>query len=273
MEIINKPRSLSDSAIKPILEIKPINVYRSKSESTLRRPCFNGRITASLTVICNDIDGLDDLCGDYNSSDRSKLEKDNPYKICSLTFEQIRKFPEVKSNSLSHLITNEMEEIAYANSKNYKFGWDFVFKNSIKHNRFKGVSNRLGFLCEIVLPTDPSEYPNIDLTTITEKTENTDLDILHTAKRGAYEEIGIDLFGKAGRKIMHPCYQINFRKKYGNKIPYNFHVGSYGSATECFVLGVDIEDLIECQIIETRLNDEERHYRMIDRMIHRLLDD
>ena len=182
--------------------------------------------------------------------------------------EQIKLFPAAKHNYMRNLISPEMEIQAAKSSKNFKFGWDFVLKDAIIHDRFNGLSSNLGIMCEVVLPDCSNKYPNIDLTTITEKTERSDKDIIYTAKRGAYEEVGIDFFSESGKKIFHPNYQAVMRKKYCPKLPYNFCIGSFGNATECVVVLTESEHLEECQYFVDAI---EKNYCRYERMVRSLI--
>lgn len=245
-----------------------VTLKRSKSEINLfnKRKVFNGRITASVIII-SEIDGLFDVCKNYNESDKSMLFDDRPYKICGLSLDQVKQFPAAKSQ----IVTPEMRKQALDYSKNYRIGRDFVFEDALKKNRFGKIPINLGFLCEVVLPSGDKRYPNIDLTTVTEKTEDSDKDIIYTAKRGLLEEIGLDVFSNKGKEIFHPRYQEEFRKKYYPSLPYNFSIGTYGKATECIVVGANPEDLISCQIFQTE-DPEERQYQNYERMIEKLLE-
>lgn len=267
--------SISNAIFKP-MKLETIRRTRSDESmniSSINRKTFNGRITASM-IIVSELEGLNEVCENYNQGDKSNLFDDRPYKICALTLDQIKMFPNAKSNSLSYLITPEMERQAYLNSRNFKYGRDFVLENSLQHARFEGMPSNLGMLCEVLLPTGDKRYPNIDIGTISEKTEYDDKSILYTAMRGAIEEIGIDLFNKSGREIFHSSYQNDFRKKYYPNLPYNFSIGSFGRATECIVVGAKYEDLIDCQIVkENRLTNEETNYLRYESMIHRILDE
>lgn len=246
-------------------------VFRTRSYSEVnfnvdKRKSFNGRVTAA-TIIISDLDGLESVCENYNNGDTSKLYKDRPHKTYGLTMEQIKLFPAAKYNYMSSLITSEMETKASKSSTNYKFGWDFVLKDAIIHDRFGKLPSNLGIMCEVVLPDEMHKYPNIDLTTITEKTERSDKDIIYTAKRGAYEEVGIDFFSESGKMIFHPNYQTLMRKKYCPKLPYNFCIGSFGNATECLVVLTESEHLEECQYFVDSI---EKNYNRYERMARNL---
>lgn len=274
MEYQPEIRNRAWSTSKIIYKSKYRTAFKkSQSESILlnQRKVLNGRITASIMLVCQ-IDGLIDICDDYNRSDRSMLFDDRPYKICGLTMKQVRRFPFTESNFLTHHITPEMEDLAKNYSSNYRFGRDFIIENSLRHGRFTNMPDNLGLLCEIVIPNGDKKYPNIDLTTVTEKTEDTDKDIIYTAKRGMLEEVGINLFSTVGKKIFHPVYQENYRKKYYPGLPYNFSIGMYGKATECIVVGANPEDLIECQIYNY-VDPEERQYQIYEQMIDKFLND
>lgn len=246
---------------------------RSKSEPLIKtRKVFNGVITASI-ILVSDSDGLSDVCSIYESSNKDNLMNDRPFKVCSLTIDQIKKFPKAKTNELSYLVTADMEEKAYSVSKNYELGWDFVLKDSIKNDRLSSLDDRLSILCEIVLPSLDNEYPNIDVTSVTEKTEIEDKNIIYTAKRGLLEEIGIDMFTDIGTEIFRSKYQKEYRKKYCKNLPYNFKLGEHGKATECLVICAEAEDILDCQNINEQHSIllEESNYRRYERMINDLV--
>jgi hypothetical protein len=230
------------------------------------RPCFNGRVTASI-IFVGQSGEFNELCDNFNYSCKTKLEKDFPHAIHGLSLDLVRDFPNAELNSkMSGIINYEIKEKAKKVNENYKYGHDFVFNYCINNKLLDFCSQELEYLCEIVIPNfNLEKYQNIDVTTITEKTEPTDGDIIETGIRGVKEEIGIDLELDFGKKIMSPNYQRSFRKKFSPNLPYSFDIGVPGRATGCFIIGTEQDDLLECQIL-TQEDFTEIKYRRLEKL-------
>ena len=254
------------SSINHEIKVRSERSLTFSSKSKKYRPCFFGRITASF-ILVGQPDTFDDLCDNYNHCDKIGLENDHPYQIRGLNLNLIKEFPNAKEHVLlSKFITKDMEEKARIESANYKFGHDFVFEHCIKNKILDKNCDKLEFLCELVIPKRQySKYKNIDVTTVTEKTTYLDENIIDTGIRGVREELGIDLCCEYGKKIMNPIYQNEFRKQYSPHLPYNWKIGSRGRSTECFIVGVEKEDIMECQML-TQEDFSNVQYRRLEKL-------
>jgi hypothetical protein len=125
--------------------------------------------------------------------------------------------------------------------------------SNLVDDRYSGMH----LMCQIVVPSEKwaFKYPNIDIAGLSGKTSRKrgDRDILQTLIAETREEIGLVIGerlsnGRPG--ILHPGYQLQMRKKHNMfPLPYDFQIGNHGNATQVFVLVVDEEDLMNCQII------------------------
>ena len=223
------------------------------------RKSFNERITASMILIDN-LSNLTDIVDLYDKFDKTKLAKDHPYKLTVQNKKSINKFPLIKE--YDSLITKDMKNKASLYSPFFTCSKDFVLKSFEFNYNLRNLNDEYGILCEIVLPDNLNKYKDIDLTTITEKTEEDDVNILYTGKRGVYEEIGLDFFSSYGKKIFNMQYQNEYRKLHNLNIPFNFTLGSSNKKTECFIICADAQYLIDCHI--SNINEQENLYNLYE---------
>lgn len=267
-QFVSRCRSNSEPILSSSFNSLDLKFKRSSSlrEILEERPCFNGRVTASVIFVGKSGD-FNELCDNFNYSCKAKLEKDYPHAIHGLSLDLIRDFPNAEFNSkMTDIVNYDLKEKAKQVNENYKYGHDFVFSHCINKKLLDDCSQGLDYLCEIVIPgSNLEKYQNIDITTITEKTESTDGDIIETGIRGVKEEIGIDLESDLGKKIMSPNYQRNFRKNNSPKLPYSFEIGVFGRATECFIIGAHQDDILECQML-TQEDFAEIKYRRLEKL-------
>ena len=257
---------------EPVTPVQYRNITHIRSQSVQPhndRISFNGCITAGAVFICKQ-DGLDYVCSTYNECDKSHLAEDHPATLCGLPYGLVKTFPQQVENHpvLKSLVTEEMKAKAKKHSRRVSYGHDFIFRHCIKtslleqkrqlcSNLVEDKYSNMHLMCQIVVPSEKwaSKYPNIDIAGLSGKTsyKRGDKDILQTLIAETREEIGLVIGerlpnGKPG--ILHPGYQLQMRKKHNMfSLPYDFRIGSHENATQVFVLVVDEEDLINCQIV------------------------
>lgn len=248
---------------EPIIGHLPLEIpqfERSLSDLTNDRLVFKGISTVGVMIICTRGE-LAEACDNYNNYDRRGLANDSPFKICGLSYDLVKKFPEeVETNPLlKSLMTDEMKAEAKKHSRRWEYGKDFIFRHCIDTKLLDHkIADNFHLLCQIVIPSKDwvHKYPNIDLTNITGKTSRRlgDCNIIDTLIRETREELGIQLSeyrpnGKLG--ILHAGYQYQMRKKYNMlDLIYDFKIGGGGSGTHVFVLVVDSGDLTKSQIFK-----------------------
>lgn len=242
-----------------------MNRQRSFSES--RRPSFHGCITAGAVFISDK--KFTEVCQKFNNSPKNNLAHDKPELLCSLTFSEIKKFPDEAETNLvfKDFISNEMKNEAKKNTGDVKYGLDFIYRHCIMAKTFDHINENFHFLCQIAVPKQDRKYRKIDLTGLSGKTDRYfDKNIMQTLIRETREELGLNLSeylpsGKLG--ILHPGYQLKQRKRHNCiKLPYDFMIGEYGSQARIFVLMVDEKDLLNNSILE-----EEKEIEKINAML------